>query len=114
MPEKPFKRALISVYDKSGVVELGRRLVQSGCEIVASEGTAKALSDAGILVTRIEEVTGQAEILEGRVKTLHPKIFGAILADVERTSHQQDLNRSGITPIDLVIVNLYPFEERRS
>src|ERR687891_451125 len=104
------KRALISVWDKTGIVEFARGLGNAGYEIVSSGGTARALAEAGIAVTPVAEITGSPEILEGRVKTLHPKIHGGILADRRRGEHMAELERHGIVPIDLVVVNLYPFE----
>lgn len=104
------KRALISVSDKTGVVELAGKLVQLGFEIVSTGGTAKTLRESGITVTYISDVTGFPEILEGRVKTLHPKVHGGILA--KRTpEHLAQLKENEITPIDLVVVNLYPFRQ---
>jgi phosphoribosylaminoimidazolecarboxamide formyltransferase / IMP cyclohydrolase len=105
------KRALISVSDKSGVVELARGLADAGVEIISSGGTAKAIADAGIPVQKVSDVTGAPEILDGRVKTLHPKIHGGILADRRKQSHLDQLSDQGITPIDLVVCNLYPFEQ---
>lgn len=104
------KRALISVSNKSGVVEFARGLVRLGAEIVSTGGTAKTLKTAGVPVTYITDVTGFPEILDGRVKTLHPRVHGGILA--RRTGdHLSQLNEHGIVPIDLVAVNLYPFRE---
>ncbi len=105
------KRALISVSDKTGVVDFARGLVDAGFEIVSSGGTAKALSDAGVAVIRVADITGVPEILDGRVKTLHPKIHGGILADRRRELHVAELAEQRIDAIDLVVVNLYPFEE---
>ena len=104
------KRALISVSDKSGVLDLARGLVDAGYEIVSSGGTAAELADAGIPVTKVSEVTGSPEILGGRVKTLHPKIHGGILADRRKPEHVAELEEQGIVPIDIVVCNLYPFE----
>ncbi|HYP24871.1 MAG TPA: bifunctional phosphoribosylaminoimidazolecarboxamide formyltransferase/IMP cyclohydrolase, partial [Actinomycetota bacterium] len=104
------RRALISVSDKSGVVELARALTQRGIAIVSSGGTARALADAGIEVTPVPDVTGAPEILDGRVKTLHPKIHGGILADRRKPAHVEQMDEQGIEPIDLVVCNLYPFE----
>ncbi|HET7482136.1 MAG TPA: bifunctional phosphoribosylaminoimidazolecarboxamide formyltransferase/IMP cyclohydrolase [Actinomycetota bacterium] len=104
------KRALLSVSDKTGIVELGRRLVDLGFGIVSSGGTASALADAGVPVTKVSDVTGAPEILGGRVKTLHPKIHGGILADRRNQEHVDELERQEIEPFDLVVVNLYPFE----
>ena len=102
-------RALLSVYDKSGVEELARGLSELGWDLVSSGGTAKTLSDAGLPVTPVEEVTGSPEMLDGRVKTLHPRIHGGILADRSKPEHMASLAEQGIEPIDLVVCNLYPF-----
>jgi phosphoribosylaminoimidazolecarboxamide formyltransferase/IMP cyclohydrolase len=104
------KRALISVSDKSGVVDFARFLAARGVEIVSSGGTSAVLLEAGVPVMPVAQVTGAPEMLGGRVKTLHPKIHGAILADRRKTSHQDELAALGIEPIDLVVCNLYPFE----
>lgn len=104
------KRALLSVSDKAGIVELARALVDRGVELISSGGTASALSEAGVRVTKVAEVTGAPEILGGRVKTLHPKIHGGILADRRKPEHVAELEQQGIGAIDLVICNLYPFE----
>ncbi|MCS7221032.1 MAG: bifunctional phosphoribosylaminoimidazolecarboxamide formyltransferase/IMP cyclohydrolase [Anaerolineae bacterium] len=104
------RRALLSVYDKTGLVELGRGLAELSFELIASGGTARALSQAGLPVIPVDEVTGFPEILGGRVKTLHPAIHGGILA--RRTpEHLAELSAHGIEPIDLVVCNLYPFVE---
>jgi phosphoribosylaminoimidazolecarboxamide formyltransferase/IMP cyclohydrolase len=105
------RTALISVSDKRGVEDFARRLSGMGFEIIATGGTATALSDAGVRVVPVSEVTGAPEILGGRVKTLHPKIYGGILADLEDPDHVQQLVEQDIGPIDLVCINLYPFEE---
>jgi phosphoribosylaminoimidazolecarboxamide formyltransferase/IMP cyclohydrolase len=110
MENTPFRRALISVYDKTGLLPLAQSLRNSGCEIIASGGTAKLLRHAGIEVRTVESITGAEEILGGRVKTLHPAIHGAILARLSESGHQRDLAANHITAIDLVVVNLYPFE----
>ncbi len=102
-------RALLSVYDKEGLVELAQGLSELGWELVASGNTAAALSDAGIAHTEVAEVTGSPEMLGGRVKTLHPKIHGGILADRSKPEHLADLEANGIDGIDLVVSNLYPF-----
>ncbi len=104
------KRALISVSDKSGLEEFARGLVQAGVEIVSTGGTAQALRGSGIPVTYISDVTGFPEILDGRVKTLHPNVHGGILA-MRTPEHLSQLQEHNITPIDLVVVNLYPFRE---
>src|SRR5581483_9072735 len=103
----PVRRALISVYDKTGLLDFARGLADLGVTLLASGGTATALSGAGIPVTPVESVTGAPEMLGGRVKTLHPRIHGGILADRGEASHRADLAAQGIEPIDLVVVNLY-------
>ncbi len=107
----PVKRALISVYDKAGLVPFAQRLEAAGVAIVSSGGTAKALSDAGVEVTAVEEVTGAPEMFGGRVKTLHPMIHGGILARLDNESDVADMEANGIEPFQLVVVNLYPFRE---
>jgi len=108
---RPVRRALLTVYDKTGVVELGRALVELGATLVSSGGTAQTLSDAGLPVTPVEEVTAFPEMLGGRVKTLHPKIHGGLLADRRRPEHVEELAEHGIEPFDLLVSNLYPFRE---
>ncbi len=104
--------ALLSVSDKTGLVELARSLTQDlDFELVSSGGTAKAISDAGIPVIKVSDYTGSPEILGGRVKTLHPKVHGGILARPDQAADQKDLEANGIRPFDLVVVNLYPFEQ---
>lgn len=103
------RRALLSVWDKSGLVELARALAGLGVELVASGGTARAITEAGLRVTPVEDVTGSPEFLGGRVKTLHPAIHGAILARRERPQDLAELKARGIDRIDLVVVDLYPF-----
>lgn len=103
------RRALLSAYDKSGIVELGAALVELGWELVSSGGTAKVLAEAGLTVTSTSELTGFGDMLGHRVVTLHPVVHGAILADRNDPAHQEDLATYGITPIDMVAVNLYPF-----
>lgn len=105
------KRALISVSDKTGVVEFAKALVNIGYEIVSSSGTAKHLKENGIDVIEVSEITGFPEILDGRVKTLHPKIHGGLLALRDNQKHIQQLQQNDITPIDIVAINLYPFEK---
>ncbi len=102
-------RALISVWDKTGVVEFATRLSDLGWEIVSSGGTAAALAEAGVPVLAVEDVTGSPEMLDGRVKTLHPRIHGGILADRSKPAHLASLDEHGIAAIDLVVCNLYPF-----
>ena len=104
-------RALLSVSDKRGLVEFARELVALGWELVSTGGTAEALRRAGVPVVPIEQVTGFPEILDGRVKTLHPKVHGGLLARREHAGDRAALQQHGITPIDLVVVNLYPFRE---
>jgi len=103
------KRAIISVSDKTGVVEFAKGLKTFGVEILSTGGTAKALRDAGIDVIEVSDYTGFPEMMEGRLKTLHPKISGGILADRRKEEHMRQIEEAGIGPIDLVCVNLYPF-----
>jgi phosphoribosylaminoimidazolecarboxamide formyltransferase/IMP cyclohydrolase len=104
--------ALLSVSDKTGLIDLAKALTQTlDFEIVSSGGTASAIAAAGIPVTKVSDHTGSPEILGGRVKTLHPKIHGGILARADQAADQQDMTTSGIRPFDLVVVNLYPFEQ---
>jgi phosphoribosylaminoimidazolecarboxamide formyltransferase / IMP cyclohydrolase len=105
------KRALISVSDKSGLDDLARALTDLGVEILSTGGTAQAISDMGIAVTTVESVTGQKEILGGRVKTLHPLIHGAILGRGGHEGDAAEMAEAGIEPIDLVVITLYPFED---
>jgi phosphoribosylaminoimidazolecarboxamide formyltransferase/IMP cyclohydrolase len=104
------KRALLSVWDKGGLVELAKGFQTLGIELVSSGNTASALEAADIPVTRVEEVTGSPEMLDGRVKTLHPKIHGGLLADLGNEGHRRDLELHGILPFEVVVSNLYPFE----
>ena len=106
----PIKRALISVSDKAGLDELGKFLTECGVEILSTGGTAKALRDAGLAVKDVSDETGFSEIMDGRVKTLHPKIHGGLLARRDDAGHQQAMEKNAIGPIDLLVVNLYPFE----
>lgn len=103
--------ALLSVSNKEGLVPLAQGLLAAGYQLISSGGTAAALSAAGVPVTKVAEHTGAPEILGGRVKTLHPRIHGGILAKRSDSSHQSDLVDQGIAPIDVVVVNLYPFRE---
>jgi phosphoribosylaminoimidazolecarboxamide formyltransferase/IMP cyclohydrolase len=103
-------RALISVSDKTGLVEFGRFLAENGVEILSTGGSAKALSDAGVPVKEVSDHTGFPEMLDGRVKTLHPLVHGGILGRRDLDSHKAAMAEHGIAPIDLVVVNLYPFE----
>ena len=112
MAERRINRALISVYDKTGIVDFARALVDEfGMEIISTGGTAALLKENGIPVTLVEQITGFPEMLDGRVKTLHPKIHAAILADRDNPEHMRQLKEQGIEPIDMVVVNLYPFEK---
>ena len=104
-------KALLSVFDKTGIEELGRRLSAAGYELISTGGTHRSLSDAGVAVRQVSDVTGSPEILEGRVKTLHPVIHGGLLARRESADHMAELDRHGIGQIDVVAVNLYPFVE---
>lgn len=104
------KRALISVSDKTGVVDMARGLEALGAEILSTGGTAKALREAGVKVTDVAAYTGSPEILDGRVKTLHPKIHGGLLGRRSLPAHVDQMTQHGIGPIDVVVVNLYPFE----
>ena len=106
----PIRRALISVSDKSGLIEFGRFLGDLGVEILSTGGSAKALRDGGVPVVEVSEHTGFPEIMDGRVKTLHPKIHGGLLAMRGNPAHEAAMKEHGIAPIDLLVVNLYPFE----
>ncbi len=108
---RKIKRALLSVSDKAGLVEFAKALANHGVEIISTGGTAKALRDAGLTVLDVSEVTGFPEMMDGRVKTLHPKMHGAFLALRDNAEHVASMTEHGITPIDMVVVNLYPFEE---
>ena len=111
MTQIPVKRALVSVYDKTGLEELGRGLAAAGVEIVSTGSTASRLREAGVDVTPIDELTGFPECLDGRVKTLHPKVHAGILADRRLDDHVKQLAELGVEPFDLVVVNLYPFTQ---
>ncbi len=111
MDRKKISRALVSVYDKTGLVELGKRLETAGIEILSTGSTAKVLSGAGVKVIAVEEYTGFPEMLGGRVKTLHPRIHGGILADQSNPDHLSQLAAQDIAPFDLIVINLYPFTE---
>src|SRR5699024_7966018 len=100
----------LSVSDKTGVVSFAKGLIQAGFTLLSTGGTKQTLVDAGLAVTGVEEITGFPEMLDGRVKTLHPKIHGGLLAKRENQQHMQALVEQEILPIDLVCVNLYPFE----
>ena len=108
---KPITRAVISVTDKSGLAEFAKFLAGYQIEILSTGGTAKLLRDHGVPVVEVSEFTGFPEMLDGRVKTLHPKIHGGILGRRDLASHQEQMARHGIKPIDMVVVNLYQFEQ---
>jgi len=105
------QRALISVTDKGGVDGLGKALAGFGAQILSTGGTAKVLSEAGVAITEVSDFTGFPEMLDGRVKTLHPKVHGGILGIRSRPEHMTAMNEHGIEPIDMVVVNLYAFEK---
>ena len=108
---KTITRAVISVTDKSGVVEFAQFLAAYNVEILSTGGTAKALREGGVKVMEVSDFTGFPEMLDGRVKTLHPKIHGGILGRRDLASHQEQMAQHGIKPIDMVVVNLYQFEQ---
>src|SRR5215471_14412957 len=105
------KQALISVSDKSGIVDFAKSLSDLGIKILSTGGTAKLLADAGLTVREVADYTGFPEMLDGRVKTLHPKIHGGLLGRRDLAEHRYAMQQHGIPPIDLVCVNLYPFRE---
>jgi phosphoribosylaminoimidazolecarboxamide formyltransferase/IMP cyclohydrolase len=106
------RRALISVYDKTGIVSFAKELNKLGFAIISTDGTAKTLRDGGVdFVKSVSEVTSFPELLEGRIKTEHPKLMAGILAIRDEKTHMQDLERFGIEPVDMVVCNLYPFEK---
>ena len=110
---RPLRRALVSVYDKTRLVELGTALHAAGVALVSTGSTARTLSEAGIPVTPVEQITGFAECLDGRVKTLHPAVHGGLLADTRRPEHLAQIAELGIEPFDLVVCNLYPVPGHR-
>ncbi|MBJ6644250.1 bifunctional phosphoribosylaminoimidazolecarboxamide formyltransferase/IMP cyclohydrolase [Streptomyces sp. BSE7-9] len=109
--KRAIRRALVSVYDKTGLENLARGLHEAGVELVSTGSTAAKIAAAGVPVTKVEELTGFPECLDGRVKTLHPKVHAGILADLRLADHEQQLKELGVEPFDLVVVNLYPFRE---
>ena len=111
MSTRPVRRALVSVYDKTGLDELARGLAGAGVEIVSTGSTAARIAGLGIAVTQVADLTGFPECLDGRVKTLHPRVHAGILADLRREDHQRQLDELGIAAFELVVVNLYPFLE---
>ena len=106
------QRALISVFDKTGIIDMAQALLAAGFELLSTGGTAKLLRDQGLAVTDVADVTGQAEIMGGRVKSLHPKIHGGILARLDNQGDQEEMARDAIVPITMVVANLYPFEQQ--
>src|SRR5437764_3345444 len=104
-------RALLSVSDKYGLIEFARALADHGIELISTGGTAKALADAGLAVRDVSELTGFPEMMDGRVKTLHPAVHGGLLAIRTNAEHAAAMAAHGIKPIDLLVVNLYPFED---
>ncbi|GHB08129.1 bifunctional phosphoribosylaminoimidazolecarboxamide formyltransferase/IMP cyclohydrolase [Streptomyces chryseus] len=109
--KRPIRRALVSVYDKTGLEELARGLHEAGVTLVSTGSTAGKIAAAGVPVTKVEELTGFPECLDGRVKTLHPRVHAGILADLRLDAHRAQLEELGVEPFDLVVVNLYPFKE---
>jgi len=105
------KRALISVFDKTGVIEFGKRLAALGVEIISTGGTARALGESGVPLTEVQDLTGFPECLDGRVKTLHPKVHGGLLAVRSNASHMAQMREYGVGMIDLAVINLYPFKK---
>jgi len=105
------KRAILSVSDKTGIVELSKGLEKAGLELVSTGGTARAIREAGIAVTEVSEITGFPECLDGRVKTLHPKIHAGVLAIRDNADHMEQLTKLDVTPVDFVVINLYPFKQ---
>ncbi|MCB1957462.1 MAG: bifunctional phosphoribosylaminoimidazolecarboxamide formyltransferase/IMP cyclohydrolase, partial [Rhodocyclaceae bacterium] len=104
-------RALISVSDKTGIVEFAQSLAAAGVALLSTGGTSKLLREAGLAVTDVSDHTGSPEILDGRVKTLHPKVHGGLLARRDLAEHMQTIEAHGIERIDLLVVNLYPFQQ---
>src|ERR1700752_4753134 len=113
MPHK-IQRAILSVTDKTGVAEFARKLADMGVELISTGGTSRLLRDSGIAVKDVSELPGFPEMLDGRVKTLHPKVHGGILHRRETPSHRAAVAEHGIEPIDMVVVNLYAFEKTAS
>ena len=108
---KPIQRALISVSDKTGILEFAKALHNSGIEILSTGGTAELLRKDGVPVIQVSDYTGFPEMMDGRIKTLHPMVHGGILARRDVPEHLQAMEEHGIRPIDLVVINLYPFEQ---
>ncbi|MEG2070346.1 MAG: bifunctional phosphoribosylaminoimidazolecarboxamide formyltransferase/IMP cyclohydrolase, partial [Bacteroidales bacterium] len=105
------KRALISVSDKTNLIPFVKTLIEQQFEIISTGGTKKLLEDAGLPVMGISEITGFPEIMDGRVKTLHPKVHGGLLSVRDNTTHQEEMKKNDIQYIDMVVVNLYPFKQ---
>src|SRR3979411_1511987 len=110
MTDHRVSRALLSVSDKSGLIEFARALAGHGIDLVSTGGTAKAIAAAGLKVSDVSDLTGFPEMMDGRGKTLHPKVHGGLLAIRDNTDHAASMREHGIAPIDLLVVNLYPFE----
>src|SRR6201995_51553 len=110
MTLRPIRRALLSVSDKSGLIDFAKGLAKHGTMLISTGGTAKALRDAGLTVIDVSEVTQSPEMMDGRVKTLHPKIHGGLLALRDKADHAEAMQTHGIEGIDLLVSNLYPFE----
>src|SRR4051794_612083 len=108
---RPVRRALIGVSDKTGLLELATGLHAAAVEIVSTGSTARVIADAGVPVTPVEDLTGFPECLDGRVKTLHPRVHAGLLADTRRPEHLAQLAELGIAPFELLVANLYPFTE---
>src|SRR3954447_4250514 len=108
---RPLRRALVSVYDKTGLEDLAQALHGAGVELVSTGSTAARIADAGVPVIRVEDLTGFPECLDGRVKTLHPRVHAGILADLRNADHQRQLEEMEVEPFELVVVNLYPFTQ---
>src|SRR5687767_5613562 len=106
---RPIRRALISVSDKTGIIDFALTLKQFGVEIISTGGTARSLRDAGVDVLDVSDITGFPEMMDGRVKTLHPRVHGGLLALRDNSEHVAAMEQNGIEPIDMVVVNLYPF-----
>src|SRR5262245_11167578 len=109
-PPRRISRALLSVSDKTGLLDFAKKLAGHGVDLISTAGTAKALTDAGLSVTDVAQLTGFPEMMDGRVKTLHPKVHGGLLAIRDNKEHVGAMERHQIKPIDLLVVNLYPFE----
>ena len=107
----PIRRALLSVSDKQGLPELAKGLVALGVELISTGGTATMLQELGLPVTEVSALTSFPEMLDGRVKTLHPKVHAGLLARKNNDRHMESLQAQGIQPIDLLVVNLYPYEQ---